>query len=184
MIGPRLLLLRGDDDRFARRWLRDWQWRYPQAEPVELGLWHRPHRNTWINRLNHALNGGQGPAVVVAEGLACIALAWWAAYEPEAAGGAVKGALLIDPPDIEQPESDRRLFSLMPVPRGPLPFAAILLATRARDEQELRTLWLLARDWRCNFDTVGGPDVLRVPSPSPVQSLGQHFLTRFLHGDG
>jgi len=66
-----------------------------------------------------------------------------------------------------------------------LPFvAAILLATRARDEQELRTLWLLARDWRCYFDTVGGPDVLRAPSASPVQSLGQHFLTRFLHDDG
>ncbi|NKI98116.1 hypothetical protein FHW92_000162 [Novosphingobium sp. SG707] len=31
---------------------------------------------------------------------------------------------------------------------------------------------------------VGGPDVLRMPSASPVQSLGQHFLTRFLHDDG
>jgi hypothetical protein len=179
---PRLLLVRGDDYAFARRWLRDWQGRYRQAEAIELGLWDRPHRNTWVNRLNHGIAGGrgQGPAVVVAEGLACLALAWWADYEPEAASAWIKGALLIDPPAIDLPECEPRLAHLPPPSRQPLPFAAIMLATRVRDEQELRSLWLLARDWRCNFDTVGGPDVLRVPSPSPVQSLGQHFLNRFL----
>ena len=46
-----MLLVRRADDDAARQWLTRWQTHYPQAVPVELGLWERQHRNIWGNQL-------------------------------------------------------------------------------------------------------------------------------------
>ena len=62
---PLLLLVRGHDDVAARRWLADWQGRFPDAVAVELGLWDKPHRNTWVNKLNLAIQHAGRPVVVV-----------------------------------------------------------------------------------------------------------------------
>jgi len=64
------------------------------------------------------------------------------------------------------------------LPVIPLPFAACLLATRARGPVELRDLRRLARGWRAAFDTIGAQSL--EPAPRPVQSLGQRFLRDFL----
>ena len=177
---PLLLLVRGHDAVAARRWLADWQGRFPDAVAVELGLWDKPHRNTWVNKLNLAIQHAGRPVVVVTEGLACAALVWWAEYERPSAQGPVAGALLIDPPDVDRPGRDPRLAAFPSIPRSPLPFAAVLLATPGRDSQGLRSLQNLAVDWDCPFDTIATQTALAVPSPHPVQSLGQRFLSKFL----
>jgi predicted alpha/beta hydrolase family esterase len=158
--GALLIVVRGHDDISARQWEAQWTRRYPDALALELGLWDRPHRNT--------------------QGMAGLALVWWAEYERPASDGPVVGALILDPPDIDRPEHDARLAAFPTTPRVGLPFPAILLATRARGAQSLRSLRRLSRDWGCAFDTVGTLDVLSVPSHRPVETLGQRFLARFM----
>jgi predicted alpha/beta hydrolase family esterase len=178
--GALLIVVRGHDDISARQWEAQWTRRYPDALALELGLWDRPHRNTWVNKLNLAIERAQRPVVVVTQGMAGLALVWWAEYERPASDGPVVGALILDPPDIDRPEHDARLAAFPTTPRVGLPFPAILLATRARGAQSLRSLRRLSRDWGCAFDTVGTLDVLSVPSHRPVETLGQRFLARFM----
>ena len=179
---PVMLLVPGNDDARSRQWLGDWEASFPQARPVDLGLWNRPHRNTWVNKLNLAIHRAERPVIVIAEGLACVAVAWWAEYERPGADGPVVGALLIDPPDVDRPGLDPRLAALSSVPRTALPFAACVLASGSRGAMDLRTVRRLAVEWRCSFDTYGGQSVPSVPSPSPVQSLGQRFLSGLIGG--
>ncbi|HZU62209.1 MAG TPA: alpha/beta hydrolase [Novosphingobium sp.] len=175
-----MLLVPGHDDAPARRWLANWESRFPEAITVELGLWDRPHRNTWVNRLNLAIHRAGRPVVIVAEGLATMAVAWWAEYEQPGAGGPVRGALLIDPPDVDRPGGDARLASFPSCPRAALPFAACVLASRSRGPLALRTIRQLAADWGGPFDTLASAAVLAAPSLSPVQSLGQKVLSGWM----
>ena len=177
---PLMLLVPGHNDAAARRWLADWEHQFPDAARVELGMWEKPHRNTWVNKLNLAIARANRPVVIVAEGLACLAVAWWVEYEQPGADSQIKGALLIDPPEVDRPGSDPRLAAFTSTPRTAMPFVACVLASRCRGAVALRALRMLARDWDCPFDTIAAASVVSVPSISPVQSLGQRFLSGFL----
>ena len=177
---PLMLLVPGHDDGPARIWLANWEARFPDAVRVELGMWDKPHRNSWVNKLNLAIDRARRPVVIVAEGLACVAVAWWAEYEQPGVDTPVKGALLIDPPDVDRPGSDPRLAAFTSCPREALPFATCVLASRSRGADCLRVLRQMARDWNAPFDTIANASVLSVPSIFPVQTLGQRFLTGFL----
>lgn len=177
---PLVILMRGADDPVTRQWSRLWQRAYPDAISLELELWERPHRNTWINRFNLAIEQAARPVVVVAQGLACAVPVCWADYDRAIAHERIKGALLIDPPLVEGPDLDPRLAAFPALPCLPLPFAALVLASAWRDYPELRALRRLARAWDCPFDTIAENSVFRPNSVDPVQSLGHKFMTRFL----
>jgi len=94
---PLMLLVPGHDDARSRAWAAAWQRRFPDALPVDLGHWDRPHRNSWVNRINLAVHQAARPVVIVAEGLGCAVVAWWAAYEVPVAGARVGGVAAGDP---------------------------------------------------------------------------------------
>ncbi|WP_322044829.1 RBBP9/YdeN family alpha/beta hydrolase [Paraburkholderia sp. J67] len=77
------------------------------------------------------------PAIIVAHSAGCLAVAHWARRYPRTAREALRGALLAAPPDFDtpMPEGYPALPALaaagwLPVPREPLPFAAIVAASR------------------------------------------------------
>ncbi|WP_255351690.1 alpha/beta hydrolase [Novosphingobium sp. ST904] len=49
---PLVLLIPGLDGSGPGHWQRRWAEEMDNAQMVDLGLWEKPHRNTWINRLN------------------------------------------------------------------------------------------------------------------------------------
>jgi predicted alpha/beta hydrolase family esterase len=84
-------------------WQTLWEARLPRCRRVDLGLWDDPHRNTWVNKLNLAIQRAEGPVVLAAHSLGCLVVAWWAEYEQlggPVEGGKVIGALLVAPPDV------------------------------------------------------------------------------------
>lgn len=119
-------------------WQTAWEASLPGCRRVDLGLWDDPHRNTWVNKLGLAIRRAEGPVILAAHSLGCMAVAWWAEYEQSAGslqhgaadGGNVIGALLVAPPDVEDQPRDRRLTRFAPVPASPLPFPTILVASR------------------------------------------------------
>jgi predicted alpha/beta hydrolase family esterase len=142
-----LALLVPDHSIARDHWMQCWARDLPAAQLVELGLWDAPHRNSWVNKLNLAIERAQRPVVLVASGLGCVAVAWWAEFERPVQGGPVRAALLIDPPDVDRPGADPRLAGLHSCPRSELPFRSVLVADAARPRAELDTLRGLARDW-------------------------------------
>src|SRR3546814_10498312 len=80
-------------------------------------MWDRPHRNTWVNKLNAAIRQADRPVILVAHSLGCIAVAWWAALERPPFGSPVAGALLVAPPDVDTVSMDGRLTAFGPAPK-------------------------------------------------------------------
>lgn len=148
---PLILVIPGDDTPEARRWLESWERNRPDCRRVDLGMWHDPHRNTWVNKINLAICRAERPVMLVAHRLSCLAVAWWAEYERPAFGDPVVGALFVAPPDVERPGLDPRLAKFGTVPRQPLPFASFVIASRDDPLCNARTAYTLARDWDARF---------------------------------
>jgi hypothetical protein len=146
---PLVLLVPGGEQEAP--WMTEWERRRADARRLSLGMWDAPHRNTWVNKLNLAIRRADRPVVLVAQGIACLAVAWWAEYEQADAGDTVTGALLVLPPDIDRPGADPRLARFGACPRGPLPFASFLVAGPDEPADLRHSLSQLARDWNASF---------------------------------
>jgi predicted alpha/beta hydrolase family esterase len=152
---PLVLLVPGLNDSGPDHWQSLWQRELPYAERVELGMWDDPHRNTWVNQLNLAIHKAGRPVILVAHSLACHVVSWWAEYERPGPEGPVKGALLVAPPEVEQPGVDPRLARFAPVLARPLPFASIVAASRDDPWIDFGRARRLARVWRSRFIDAG-----------------------------
>ncbi|QZP06699.1 alpha/beta hydrolase [Caenibius sp. WL] len=177
---PRILIVPGHDADDAQHWQRAWAATRPHCERLDLGLWDNPHRNTWVNKLNLAINRQDRPVVLVAYGLGCLTVAWWAEYERPAINDPVVGALFVAPPDIDRPGIDPRVAKFGAVPRRELPFPAFLVPCVEDRLCNYRTAYSLAQDWGANFidpedneQETGHPHDKRWP-------LGEVLLNRLL----
>ncbi|HEX2210842.1 MAG TPA: alpha/beta hydrolase [Longimicrobium sp.] len=115
-----------------------WQTLWERSDPhrfhgVEQRDWDTPRRRDWIATLDAAIGAEPAPPVLVAHSLGCIAVAHWAAAHPRP----IAGALLVAPPDVERPDMPREVRDFAPVPRRPLPFRSILVAS---DDDEYITM--------------------------------------------
>ena len=146
-----LILLIPDRDDGADDWMAIWERDNANTRRIELGMWDNPHRNTWVNKINLAIERAGRPVALVARGLACVAVAWWAEYEKPAYGNPVSFALLVMPPDVSRPGADPRLARFTSCPRQPLPFRSLLAAGSRRPNVEQESLRMLARDWDSTF---------------------------------
>ncbi|MCJ2182985.1 alpha/beta hydrolase [Novosphingobium sp. 1949] len=128
-------------------WMARWAQRSARCRIVELGLWDEPHRNTWVNKLNLAIARQERPVVVVTEDIAALALAWWVEYEAATSPGAVLGAFVVNPPDVDRPGRDPRIARFGAIPRGELPFPTFLVHHSLGDVYHRRAMLRLAQDW-------------------------------------
>lgn len=148
---PLILIVPGHDADEAQHWQKAWAQDWAHCERLDLGLWDEPHRNTWVNKLNLAIARSDRPVILVAYGLGCLTVAWWAEYEQPAPGDPVVGALFVAPPDIDRPGIDPRVAKFGAVPRRPLPFLSFLVPCTDDPLCNYRTAYSVARDWGANF---------------------------------
>ena len=113
----------GTDDHWYSRWAA----KLPTARRVQQADWHNPNLEDWTERLVEMVREATRPVVLVAHSLGCIAIAHAA---PEIAAK-VAGAFLVAPPSREVMLSIAEVDpAFADVPRGPLPFPAVLIASR------------------------------------------------------
>ena len=109
-------------------WQSRWQGKLSTARRVEQADWARPVREEWTRRLADAVSASTRPVVLVAHSLG-VATAVHAAPLFEASS--VRGAFLVGMPDVERPDMPPEIDpSFSPVPRDPLPFPSLLVASR------------------------------------------------------
>ena len=148
---PLILIVPGHDADEAQHWQKAWAHKWANCERLDLGLWDEPHRNTWVNKLNLAIARADRPVILVAYGLGCLTVAWWAEYEQPLPGDPVIGAVFVAPPDIDRPDIDPRVAKFGAVPRRPLPFLSFLVPCTDDPLCNYRTAYSVARDWGANF---------------------------------
>lgn len=129
-MSPTILICPGLGNSGPQHWQSLWQARRPMARRLEHADWNTPVLADWCDALEAAVVAAPGPVVLVAHSLACSLVAHWAG-SAGAGTSAVLGALLVAPADVESPErTPPEVHTFAPIPRAPLPFPTILVASR------------------------------------------------------
>lgn len=175
---PLILIIPGDRPPGTGHWQSLWAAQCSDCQRVDFETWDNPRRNDWVNRLNMAIYRADRPVILVAQGLGCVAVAWWAEYEQPPYANPVVGALFTDAPDVDRPGSDPRLANFGSCPRKPLPFPAFLTAGQGDRFANLRTAQMLAGDWGCRFIYAG--ETARSDAGAGDWHFGKKLLSQLL----
>lgn len=108
-----------------QHWQSLWEARIPGARRVQQRDWDRPELIEWVAALDAEIAAAAAPPLLVAHSLGCLAVVHWAARHPRP----VAGALLVAPADAEAADALAPLRGFAPIPRAPLPFPSILVAS-------------------------------------------------------
>lgn len=179
---PLILLIPGLDGSGPRHWQKRWAEELDNCQMVDLGNWENPHRNTWINRMNHAVHRAGRPVVLVAHSLGCILTAWWSKFEQPGLATPVIGALLVAPPEVDFFPRDDRLNGFAPTPPDALPFPSILVASRNDPWIGFATARMLARQWGSEFVDAGNAGHVNADSKLGSWDEGKRLLARLMDG--
>lgn len=180
---PLILTVPGLGNSGPGHWQTRWEETLPLCRRVDLGLWDDPHRNTWVNKINLAVERADRPVVLVAHSLGCHAVAWWAEYERLSGGDSLRkviGALLVAPPDVEDAPIDRRITRFAPVVQAELPFRSVLVASRDDPYMPFGTARALARVWGASFADAGAIGHINARSEIGDWTFGRLLLNRLL----
>lgn len=176
---PLILTIPGLGNSGPGHWQTLWDESLPNCHRVDLGLWDDPHRNTWVNKINLAIQRADRPVVLVAHSLGCLAVAWWAEFE-QPTDGKVIGALLVAPPDVEVRPIDRRLTRFAPFPHGELPFPSVLVASRDDPYMGVGQARQLARAWGSRFADAGEVGHINAEADLGEWTFGKLLLNQLL----
>ncbi|MES2303559.1 MAG: alpha/beta hydrolase [Pseudomonadota bacterium] len=176
---PLILTVPGLGNSGAGHWQTRWEETLPDCHRIDLGLWDDPHRNTWVNKINLAVQRADRPVVLAAHSLGCLAVAWWAEFE-QPRDGKVIGALLVAPPDVEVRPIDRRLTRFAPFPHGELPFPSVLVSSRNDPYMGIGQAQQLAQAWGSDFVDAGEAGHINAESDLGEWTFGQLLLDRLL----
>lgn len=180
---PQILTVPGLMNSGPGHWQTIWEAELPHCRRVDLGSWHRPHRNSWVSNLNAAIAQADGPVILVAHSLGCHAVAWWAALECREWSDKIAGALLVAPPEVDVAPVDERLSGFSPAPKSLLPFPSIVVASRDDPYIRFERARRLAQFWGSQFADAGQVGHINAASGLGEWSFGQFLLTRFSAGD-
>jgi predicted alpha/beta hydrolase family esterase len=113
-------------------------------------------RVDWVATLDAAIRAVEGSVILVGHSLGCALAVWWAARHRDMSHARkVRAALLAALPDVERADFPGAVRGFAPMPRTPLPFRSIVLASANDPWCELSRARQWAQDWGAQFHDVG-----------------------------
>jgi len=177
---PVVLTIPGLNNSGPDHWQSVWEAKRGDCQRVDLGSWASPNRNAWVTRLDAAIRSADGPVVLAAHSLGCLAVAWWGALQSQAYGWPVTGALLVAPPDCDRMETPETIGGFGPTPRAPLPFPSILVASRDDPYIFFERAHSIAKNWGSSFVDAGHSGHINADSRLGEWSFGQGLLENLI----
>lgn len=135
-------------------WQSRWQERMSTARRVEQADWDNPRRQAWVDRLVDAVDGAEKPVILIAHSVGVLTVVHAA---PRIDRDRIAGAFLVGVSDWER-ESLAEKFGdhgFAPVPREPLGFPALLLASSDDPTCDIAKAEAWADDWQVRFGNAG-----------------------------
>lgn len=176
---PMICYLPDRADDLSWSWRRQWESIHGGCLSVDVTASNAPHRDFLVERLNSEFHRIDRPVVLIAHGIGCVPLAWWAEYGDPAPAQRVIGALLVEPPDVDRPGRHPWLSRFGACSRAPLPFPSFVVASENDPRCPIRTAMLLARDWDSGFAYAGDKGRL-TPQRDGDRKLLAWLLARLL----
>jgi uncharacterized protein len=174
-----VLILPGWQGSGPAHWQMRWADRY--AYPVvEQDDWMRPRRGDWLARLDEVVVDtpmGERPdnIVLAAHSLGCIQVAAWAAVSRHTAR--IRGALLVAPGDVEQPDLREQIPGWSPIVRCRLPFRSHVVLSQNDPYMDAPKAQSLARDWGATCTDLGRAGHINADSGLGDWPEGHAWLT-------
>jgi predicted alpha/beta hydrolase family esterase len=156
--GVTILFVPGLRDHVAEHWQTLLAAEIPGSITVEPLTEDRLSRQARVKALDDALSGIEGEVVIAAHSAGALMVANWALAPTRP----IRGALLATPADVENPLppgypafDDLKANGWLPIPRGPLPFPAIVVASRNDPLAQFEKLAGLAKAWGAELHDAG-----------------------------
>lgn len=172
-----ILILPGLGNSGPGHWQLRWAERMASAAIVEQADWHEPDLDDWVDTIDQACRLTTRPVVLVAHSLATIAVAQAAPKLPDN----VRGAFLVSVPDIElSPEAPEEAFGFRPIPRDPLPFPSMVVASTNDPLCSIDRAVEFATCWGSDFHQAGEAGHINVASGHGPWPEGLLMFTRLM----
>jgi predicted alpha/beta hydrolase family esterase len=133
-------------------WYRRWEEKLTTARSVVQADWHRPRLEAWTDALVAAVEAATRPVVLIGHSLGSVTIAHAANRIAER----VVGAFLVAPPSarvLQTIEAVDPAFAKLPL--EPLPFPAVLIASRDDPYSSFAESEALAAAWGADFVDAG-----------------------------
>lgn len=133
-------------------WQSRWEAKLSAARRVQMGDWHKPVFEDWKANLLEAARQATKPILFIGHSVgAQVIVAAADEFEKE-----VAGAMLVAPPDVENPNiRPRHLLTFGPARRDPLPFPSVTIASRNDPFCPFDKAEEMAADWGSLFMDAG-----------------------------
>lgn len=156
--GVTVLFVPGLRDHVAEHWQTLLAAVIPGSVTVEPLTEDRLSREARVKALDEALSGIDGDVVIAAHSAGALMVANWALAPTRN----IRGALLVTPADVENPlppgypsYDDLKANHWLPIPREPLPFPAIVVASRNDPLAQFEKIAGLASAWGAELHDAG-----------------------------
>ena len=164
-----VVIIPGWRDSGPGHWQSLWAEQLPDAVRVHQDDWITPVRAAWVRSIATTILEQEGPVVLAAHSLGCIA----AVHLPAQAVERVAGALLVAPAD---PERRGVLADFAPVPFDKLPYPSLVVASSDDPYCPVRTAGAYARAWGSDFVRLQSAGHINVESGHGNWPLGLALL--------
>jgi predicted alpha/beta hydrolase family esterase len=132
-------------------WMTLWQGRDPRLQRVEQKDWNDPSLAEWSNTLVDFVNEQDRPVILVAHSLGAATVV----HSAKRIASKVVAAMLVAPPDVEQPSTPVEIKEFAPLPLERLPFPSVLIASEDDVYCSLERSKLFAESWGSDFVNIG-----------------------------
>jgi len=173
-----VLILPGLGNSGPAHWQRRWGDRMATARFVEQDDWDNPQRDDWVGAIHREILYATRPVVLIAHSLAVCAVAHAAG---RLADTKVRGAFLVSVPDLElNPDVPREALDFAPLPRDPLPFPSMLVASTNDPLCTVERSVEFATCWGSDFHLAGAAGHINVASGHGPWPEGLLMFTRLM----
>jgi len=167
-----VLIVPGWGDSGPEHWQTLWERANPDFRRVIQGDWLYPVCAEWVETLTRAVRAVGRPVLLVAHSLGCLAIA----HAVRAGALPIHAALLVAPPDVEHPEFPPVSEGFAPIPRGPLPFPSIVVASRNDQFADFERTRVLAAAWGSRLVDAGTSGHLNTDAGFGPWTAGEALL--------
>lgn len=172
-----ILIVPGLNNSGPGHWQRRWADRLETARIIEQADWDRPQLADWAATIEREIIMATRPVVLVAHSLGVSAVVHTARRLKDTK---VRGAFLVSPPDHEGVEIPPEAQSFAHVPRDPLPFPSMLVASTNDPLVSVERAVDMAAAWGSDLHFAGAAGHINTASGHGPWPEGLLMFTRLM----
>jgi hypothetical protein len=173
-----IIILPGIGGSDERHWQTHWEKTHPNFRRFAPANWDKPDLRDWLASLDHAVSVCLEPPILVAHSLSCLLAAHW----NETCRHPIAGAFLVAVPDPNGARFPAEARQFRSVPKRPLNFPALIIASSNDPFATLGYTRSLAADWGAALIEMGHLGHVNGNSNLGEWQEGLHLLNAFIAG--